>query len=102
MGTARAQDAKAIPERLEQAQATGHRTDHALAAQPGKADRVERDATGWHQAVFHAGLGAEPADTPAAALHLASDGESGEHVPPCSSRHHDEMARFHARPPRMS
>ena len=99
---ARADDALALPERDQHPQAAGQRVQQTLAAQAGEADRVDRDAARRHELVLHAGRRAEPADAPAARLHFTRDREPRDHVTPGAGRHHDEVPRAHARPPRIS
>jgi hypothetical protein len=101
VGRARAEDADAVPERLQHAHAAGQRLHRPLAAQPAEADAVEHDAGARHEAVLHTLPSAEPAHRPAARLHLPGHREAGNDVP-AGARGHDHEVRHYARPPRIS
>src|SRR5690606_2069148 len=106
VGVAPLEDLETLGEGLEQAHAAEGRLDQALAAQATEGDGVQRDAGGWHQAVFHALLRAQPAHAPATALHLIGHGQAGHDVPAGAGGHDHQMrlgcGLAHARPPLMS
>ena len=78
--------------------AAGERVQQALAAQARKTDAIQRQPRGRHELVLHAGFGAEPADAPAARLHLARQRQPRHDVPAGARGHDHEVAHAAALP----